>query len=193
MPAEDISNSLKDLGFNIINVRQMMAAWTAPNGQIHMETLPLLLVTLTRNKKSQEIIKLNSLNHIMIRVELYRAQSELTQCYHCQNFDHVLANCRQPPQCVWCHGGQLHRECPEKTNTESTPSCCNCTLVEAEKHHSASYWSCSHAKGEEHNELPRDPQGGHSSLSSPQQSSPTQLCWVMTRNTSNHRHHRQMG
>jgi hypothetical protein len=26
MPAEDISNSLKDLGFNIINVRQMMAA-----------------------------------------------------------------------------------------------------------------------------------------------------------------------
>jgi hypothetical protein len=37
-------------------------------------------------------------------------------------------------------------------------------------------------KGEEHNELPRDSLGGRSSLSSPHQSSPTQLHCVKTRN-----------
>jgi hypothetical protein len=54
-PAEDVSNSLEDLGFNAINVRQMMATRTAPKGQTHAEPLPLFLLTLTRNKKSQDI------------------------------------------------------------------------------------------------------------------------------------------
>jgi hypothetical protein len=78
-PAEDISNSLENLGFNIINVRQLMTNRRAPNGQTYMETLPLLLVTLTRKVKSQEIFKLNNLNHIINKVESYRAQSGLTQ------------------------------------------------------------------------------------------------------------------
>jgi hypothetical protein len=73
------------------------------------------LVTLTRNVKSQKIFKLNSLNHIMIKVELYRAQIGLTNCYNCQNFGLVWANCKQPPLCLWCCGGHLNRECPEKT------------------------------------------------------------------------------
>jgi hypothetical protein len=96
----------------------------------------------------------------------------------------------QPLRCLWCCGGHLYRECPEKTNTESTPSYCNWTLV-GQKSHPASYRGCSHAKGE-HSELPRDPQGGHSSLSSPHQEIPTQLHRVKTINTSNHRHRSQM-
>jgi hypothetical protein len=31
---------------------------------------------------------------------------------------------------LWCGGVHLHRECPEKTNTESTPSCHRCILEE---------------------------------------------------------------
>jgi hypothetical protein len=55
----------------------------------------------------------------------------------------------EPPQCLWCGGGDhLHEECPEKTNIESTPSCCNCTLVKGEKPHPASFRGCSHVKGE---------------------------------------------
>jgi hypothetical protein len=96
MPTEDISNSLEDLGFNVIKVRQMMATRTAPNRKTHVELLPLFLVTL-RNVKSQEIHKMNSLNYIIIQVELYRAQTGFTQCHNCQNFDHVWANCKQPP------------------------------------------------------------------------------------------------
>jgi hypothetical protein len=71
-PVEDISSSLEDLGFNVINVRKMMATGGAPNRITHMEPLPLFLSTLTRNIKSQS---LNSHHHIIIKVELYRAQS----------------------------------------------------------------------------------------------------------------------
>jgi hypothetical protein len=81
MPAEDICKSLEGLGLNIINVRQMMATRTAPNRQTHMETLPLFFI-LTINIKSQEIFKLNSLNHIVIKVELRKGQTGLRQCYN---------------------------------------------------------------------------------------------------------------
>jgi hypothetical protein len=78
--------------FAVINVRQLTINRTAPNGQTYVETLPLFLVTLIRNTKSQEIFKLNSLNHIIIKVESYRAHTGLTQCYNCQNSGHVWAN-----------------------------------------------------------------------------------------------------
>jgi hypothetical protein len=82
-----------------------------------------------------------------IKAEVYRAQNGLTQCYsyNCQNFGHVWANCKQPPRCLLCGGGYLHREFPEKTNTESTPSCCKCTPV-GKNLHPVPYRSCSHAK-----------------------------------------------
>jgi hypothetical protein len=70
-PEEDISNSLEGLGFYVINVRQLTTNQRAANGQTHVETLPLFLVTLTRNVKSQEIFKLNSLNHIIIKEEAF--------------------------------------------------------------------------------------------------------------------------
>jgi hypothetical protein len=66
-----------------------------------VETLPLFIVTVTRNVKSQEIFKLNSLNHITIKVESYIAQTGLTQCCNCQNFGHVWANCKQPFVVWW--------------------------------------------------------------------------------------------
>jgi hypothetical protein len=90
----------EDLGFNVISVRQLTTNQRAPNGQTNVETLPLFLVILTRNIKYQEIFKLNSLNHIIIKVESYRAQTGLTQCYNCQNFGHVWANFKQPPPCL---------------------------------------------------------------------------------------------
>jgi hypothetical protein len=76
-PAEDISNSLEDLGFNVTRVRQLTTNRRPPNGQTHVETLPLFLVTLTRNFKSQEIIKLNNLNSIIIKVEPYNSATAI--------------------------------------------------------------------------------------------------------------------
>jgi hypothetical protein len=40
-----ISTSTEGLGYNVISMKQMMATWTASNGQTHVETLILVLVT----------------------------------------------------------------------------------------------------------------------------------------------------
>jgi hypothetical protein len=106
----------------------------------------LFLITLTRNQKSQEIFKLTSLSHIIKKVEAYRARTGLTQCYNCQQFGHVWANCKQPPRSLWCGGSHLHKECPEKTNENSTPNCCNCKLGPEEKPHPSNYRGCKLAK-----------------------------------------------
>jgi hypothetical protein len=98
--AEDISNSLEYLGFSVISARHLTTSRRAGNGQTHVESLPLFLVSLTRKLKSQEIFKLNILNHIIIKMEPYRAQTGLKQCYSCQNFGHVRPNCKQPPRCL---------------------------------------------------------------------------------------------
>jgi hypothetical protein len=147
-PAQDISDGLVDLGFDIISVRQMSAGRRSTSGGTAPQNLPLFLITLPRTKKSQEIFRLTGLCHIAIRVEAYRGQSGLTQCYNCQKFGHVWANCRQPPRCLWCGGGHLHKECPEKNNAASTPACCYCQLAEGDKQHPANYRGCRLAKEE---------------------------------------------
>jgi len=44
-----------------------------------------------------ETFKLNNLGHIITKVKAHRTQEGLTQCYNCQKFSHIWANCRQPP------------------------------------------------------------------------------------------------
>jgi hypothetical protein len=141
-PAQDISDELVNLGLDVINVKQMTTTRRSPQ-ETKIITLPLFLITLPRTPKSQEIIRLQSLCHIAIRVEACRNQNSLTQCHNCQQFGHVWANSKQPPRCLWCGGGHLHKECPEKGNASSTPACCNCRLADGEN-----YRGCSRAKEE---------------------------------------------
>jgi hypothetical protein len=145
-PAEDISDTLVSLGFDFVSVKQMTATHQSPREESKIINLPLFLITLQRTAKSQEIFRLPSLCHIAIRVEAYRAQNALTQCHNCQQFGHVWANCKQPPHCLWCGDGHLHKDCPENGNAASTPTCCNCQLAGGEKVHPANYHGCRHAK-----------------------------------------------
>jgi hypothetical protein len=95
-----------------------------------------------------------SLCHIAIRVVAYRAQNGLTQFRYCQQFGHVWGNCKQPPRCLWCGGTHLHKECPEKGNTTSTQTFCNCWFGEGEKFHLANYRVCRHAKAKMQKQKP---------------------------------------
>jgi hypothetical protein len=117
--------------------------------------LPLFLVTLPRTEKSTQIFKLSSLCHITMKVEAYKSQFSLTQCFNWQQFGHVWANCKQPPRCMWCGGGHLHKDCPEKGNQSSTPACCNCQLAEGGKPHPANYRGCKRAK----EKMRKEPEG----------------------------------
>jgi hypothetical protein len=108
-PAQDISDGLVDLGFDIISVKQMSASRRSTSEGSVPQNLPVFLITLPRTLKSKEIFRLTALCHIVIRVEAYMAQSGLTQCQNCQQFGHVWANCKQSPRCLWCGGGNLHK------------------------------------------------------------------------------------
>jgi hypothetical protein len=152
-PAEDIAKELQGTGFDIISVRQLTSR--KPQAPIN---LPLFLVTLPRNDKSQEIFHLSSLSHVIVRVEAYRAQTGLTQCYNCQQFGHIWVNCKQPPKCVWCGGGHLHKECLEKENDNSKPTCCNCRLEDGEEPHPSNYRGCKMAKEELQKKKAQKPQ-----------------------------------
>jgi hypothetical protein len=74
----------------------------------------------------------------------------LMQCHNCHQCGHVWANCKQPLCCLWCGGGHMHEECPEKGNTSFTPTCCNCRLAEDEKLHPAHYRGFRHAEEDMH-------------------------------------------
>jgi hypothetical protein len=123
--AEDISDGLVSRVFKVVSIKQMTATRHSPPEECKLISLPPFLVTLPRKAKSQGIFHLPSLRHIAIRVEAYRAQNDVTQCHNYQQFGHVWANCKQPLRCWRCGGGQLHKECPEKRDTSSTPACCN--------------------------------------------------------------------
>jgi hypothetical protein len=98
-PAGEIYEALVDLGFDIANVRQMTTSRWPPSEDPGKSNLSLFLITLPRTEKSQGIFKLTGLCHISIKVEAYRNLNGLTQCYNCQQFDRVCANCNQSPPC----------------------------------------------------------------------------------------------
>jgi hypothetical protein len=64
-PAEDISNALVELGFDIISVKQMTSRKTIRDGGTRVTNLPLFLVTLPRTENSKNIFKLSNLCNIL--------------------------------------------------------------------------------------------------------------------------------
>jgi hypothetical protein len=118
-PAEDICDALVSLRFDVVSVKQMTTTRRSPPEEPKVTNLPLFLVTLPRADKSQKIFHLPSLCHIAIKVEANRTQRTLTQCHNFQQFGHVWTNCKQPPRSLWCGGGHLRKECPEREHAAS--------------------------------------------------------------------------
>ena len=55
--------------------------------------------------------------------ELYCRKAELTMCFNCNGFCHVLHACNQKPKCSHCSKEHNTRDC---SNREKTPKCPNC-------------------------------------------------------------------
>jgi hypothetical protein len=91
-PAEDVSDELVSLVYDVISVKQMTGTRRSPPERSKTINLLVFLITLLRTTKSQEMFRVPSLCHIAIRVEAYRAQNGLTQCHNCQKICHVWAN-----------------------------------------------------------------------------------------------------
>jgi hypothetical protein len=89
------------MGYEVISVKQMAAKRPSAEG-VNLVSLPLFLITLVRNQKSLDIFKISRLSNIIVKVESYKSNSGLTQCYNCQRFGHTWVHCRQSPRCMWC-------------------------------------------------------------------------------------------
>jgi hypothetical protein len=71
-PAEDISEGLLNLAFDIVSGKQMTIARRSLSDETTTWNLPLFLITLLRTTESQEIFNLPSLCHISNKVDAYR-------------------------------------------------------------------------------------------------------------------------
>jgi hypothetical protein len=89
-PAEDFSDGLVNHGFGDTGVKQMYATHRSPVEGTTTVNIRFFLTTVPSTAKSQETLKLTSLCHIAIRVEVDRAQTGLAHCY----------NCKQPPRFI---------------------------------------------------------------------------------------------
>jgi hypothetical protein len=81
------------LCYDAKSVKQMTRRFSL-DGSITTISLPLFLVTLADSQKSQGIFTLTDICNIVMKVETYKAQTGLTQCYNCQRFGHIWVHCK---------------------------------------------------------------------------------------------------
>jgi hypothetical protein len=65
---EDITVAFQVLGYQVISFKQMTAKRPSPAGGDSLVSIPLFLVTLVRNRKSQETFKITNLCSIIVKV-----------------------------------------------------------------------------------------------------------------------------
>lgn len=132
---DEIKSELFESGFPVIDVKQLSSTRKTSNSVREKIKIPLFLVTLKNEEKAKEIVKLETLMYIKIKVENYVKPEGPKQCFKCQGFSHVARNCHRKPNCVKCAGPHLTENC--KKTTEEKPKCVNCG-----QSHTANYKGC---------------------------------------------------
>jgi hypothetical protein len=162
-PAEDKRDWLVSLGFDVISVKQVTTTIRSPFDGSTTINLPLFLIILPRTTKSKKFsdckapaTSQSEWRHIEVKMLLPSAATASSSA----TFRQIASNL---PAACGAEGGHMHKECPEKENTSSTPTCYNCRLAEGENPHPASYRGCRHAKDEmqkkKHQRTPRTTTG----------------------------------
>jgi hypothetical protein len=121
---------LVNAGFDAISVKQVSTIRRSPVERTITINFPLFLINLPRKSKPHEIFKLTRVCRISIRADMSKAQTGLTQCYNCQKFGHVWANCNPPPLCMWrrewavtCTRSAQKRATQHRSRLAATASC----------------------------------------------------------------------
>lgn len=94
------------------------------------------LLHLPASTNCQNLLKIKSIEHVMVRWEPYAQRLSRNQCFRCQSFGHGSSNCHLAPRCVKCLDSHLTKDCPRKTRDEMV-KCCNCGGS-----HAANYKDC---------------------------------------------------
>lgn len=102
--------------------------------------LPLYTVSFPPATQLIELKGLSSLFHLRAGFLLLRSSTSPLQCYRCQEYGHVMANCSMPVRCVKCSLSHMSADCPSIT-TESERTTLKCCLC-GEFGHPASFRGC---------------------------------------------------
>lgn len=77
--------------------------------------LPLYTVSFPPATKLDDLIGLKPLFHLRAGFRLLRPSKSPLQCYRCQEYGHVMANCSMPVRCVKCSMSHMSADCPSIT------------------------------------------------------------------------------
>lgn len=136
---EDIVDDLKESGFNILSVVNLVKKKTVNDKPIKAP-LPLFMLTFDHTEDTKKVFSISHIVHTKVKIEAIRKQKELVpQCKKCQRFEHTQAFCNREPRCVRCAGSHLTINCT--LDRKEPPKCSNC--YEA---HPANYRGCLVAK-----------------------------------------------
>lgn len=89
--------------------------------------LPLYLVTVPNQTKIKDILNIKKVCFCVVSWERYKSKNGITQCFKCQQFDHIAKNCFKKTKCLKCAGTHLIKDCDQ---TDENIKCVNCN----EKH-----------------------------------------------------------
>lgn len=97
--------------------------------------IPLCVVDLEHNDKSDEIFNLTRFDHSIIAVEPRRKSRDIPQCTRCQRYGHTKNYCKLEARCVKCMENHHYSNCKKKLG--EIPLCVNCG-----GNHTANYRGC---------------------------------------------------
>ncbi|XP_057335422.1 uncharacterized protein LOC130674170 [Microplitis mediator] len=96
------------------------------------DVLPIYLVTVNNTDDIAKLLKIKTIASFRIRWDPYRNIKKVPQCFRCQQFEHGITNCHNPPKCVKCPLSHLTSECP---NSKDIPAiCANCRGLHPASH-----------------------------------------------------------
>ncbi|KAL4132327.1 hypothetical protein QTP88_009498 [Uroleucon formosanum] len=133
-----------ELELRLFEVRQV----TNVLHKINKHPLPLFFVDLEPTIQSNDIYKLTSLIHTIIKVEEPYKSKTISQCINCRDYGYTKSYCGYPARCVRC--GALHSSSACPNPRDATPKCALCS-----GDHPSNYKGCSVYKDLQHRNKPK--------------------------------------
>ena len=126
---QPIKEDLESKGFDALRICPMYSFKAR-------KVLPMFLVDLIHEPKSNEALNITELCHYKVTVELYRARKVPAQCSNCQRHYHTAGRCKAQPACRYCSGTHYVKNC-QVSNDPYSKKCALCSGP-----HTAHYRGC---------------------------------------------------
>lgn len=102
--------------------------------------LPMFLVQISANSKTNNLIQIKQVNHQIVRWEKLK-KKDMIQCKRCQRLEHTAANCTLQYRCVKCEGDHDPGKCKIDKSDNNSKTQLFCVLCKNQGH-PASYRGC---------------------------------------------------